>query len=451
MQLGKKKLIIIFCISAVFYFGLFFLTGVGIYYDSDQYITMHIHREPLYPLFLWLLRNIFGLSNYLTIAVILQNFLMTVITTYFVSYVTSIFHLSWFSASVVLCLVFLPHLMTPLCSAEHVVLSCGIMSEALCIPLFLLFITDSYKTLITQDKRTLIMSLVWSILLSLTRAQLMSTILVWFVINAVNSTVNKKYRRLMFIVLLTISAFLIRSNIVKTYNYIFNDHFINNTYGGVNTLTNVLYSADREDGDRIQDPEVKHVFELMYEDMDQKKYNYKYASGSLSEKAKRLEQIHDDLKFEVLENDYLHYTDSIGIKEYIEQNIKADTMSVKMIKEILPSGFPQWFFNYLLLSGNGLIRSIGVVNPFINIIVFCIYLCAISVTILVFRLDGCNSKAGWMSAFSLLSIAALSFSTSLTIMCLSRYMIYNFTGFYTGLYILFIQLLQKKGVIKNGI
>ena len=441
MQLGKKKLIIIFCISAVFYFGLFFLTGVGIYYDSDQYITMHIHREPLYPLFLWLLRNIFGLSNYLTIAVILQNLLMAVITTYFVSYVTSIFHLRWFSASVILCLVFLPHLMTPLCSAEHVVLSCGIMSEALCIPLFSLFITDSYKALMTQDRRALNMSLIWAILLSLTRAQLMSTILVWFVITAANSIVIKKYRRLMFIVLFTVSAFILRSNIVKTYN----------TYGGVNTLTNVLYSADREDGDRIEDPEVKHVFELMYEDMDQKQYNYKYASGSLSDKVKRLEQIHDDLKFEVLENDYLHYTDSIGIKEYIEQNIIADTMSVKMIKEILPSCFPQWFFNYLLLSGNGLIRSIGVVNPFINIIVFCIYLCAIIATIRVFRLEGCNSKAGWMSVFSLLSIAALSFSTSLTIMCLSRYMIYNFTGFYTGLYILFIQLLQKKGVIKNGI
>ena len=46
----------------LFFVLMFILYGPGVYNDSDQYIKMHIHREPLYPLFLKLLRDFFGES-----------------------------------------------------------------------------------------------------------------------------------------------------------------------------------------------------------------------------------------------------------------------------------------------------------------------------------------------------------------------------------------------------
>ena len=54
------------------------------------------------------------------------------------------------------------------------------------------------------------------------------------------------------------------AKILHIYNWpvdlVFNGRFINNTYGTVNTLTNILYAADREDGERIRDPEAREFF-----------------------------------------------------------------------------------------------------------------------------------------------------------------------------------------------
>ena len=49
-------------------------------------------------------------------------------------------------------------------------------------------------------------------------------------------------------VMAVVCVFCLRTLAVKSYNLVFNGHFINNTYGTVNTLTNILYAADREDG-----------------------------------------------------------------------------------------------------------------------------------------------------------------------------------------------------------
>ena len=72
MEIIKKKTgsIESWCIFAglvVFFLGMLARYGVGIYNDSQQYITMHIHREPLYPLFLLFFRKLFG-EGYLPVA-----------------------------------------------------------------------------------------------------------------------------------------------------------------------------------------------------------------------------------------------------------------------------------------------------------------------------------------------------------------------------------------------
>ena len=55
-----------------FFLGMFVRYGVGVYNDSEQYITMHIHREPLYPLFLAFFR-LFSRSGYLTMVAVVQK------------------------------------------------------------------------------------------------------------------------------------------------------------------------------------------------------------------------------------------------------------------------------------------------------------------------------------------------------------------------------------------
>ena len=54
------------------FLGMFAVFGPGVYNDSDQYLKMHIHREPLYPLFLAALRTVFP-NGWLIAMGVLQN------------------------------------------------------------------------------------------------------------------------------------------------------------------------------------------------------------------------------------------------------------------------------------------------------------------------------------------------------------------------------------------
>ena len=85
----KKRALCLFAGLLVFFLGLLAVGGVGVYNDSEQYITMHIHREPLYPLYLAAFRAVFG-EGYLVWAMagqgILTAFGVTVLSEYLTKY-----------------------------------------------------------------------------------------------------------------------------------------------------------------------------------------------------------------------------------------------------------------------------------------------------------------------------------------------------------------------------
>lgn len=68
-----KKFPFPWLLPVLFFAALWLLGTTGIYNDSNQYIAMHIHREPLYSFFLWIFRSLFGETKYLDIVRFLQN------------------------------------------------------------------------------------------------------------------------------------------------------------------------------------------------------------------------------------------------------------------------------------------------------------------------------------------------------------------------------------------
>ena len=68
-----KKFPFSWLLPVLFFAALWLLGTTGIYNDSNQYIAMHIHREPLYSFFLWIFRSLFGETRYLDIVRFLQN------------------------------------------------------------------------------------------------------------------------------------------------------------------------------------------------------------------------------------------------------------------------------------------------------------------------------------------------------------------------------------------
>lgn len=427
---------------------MFLIYGVGVYNDSPQYIDMHIHREPGYSLFLWMIRQVVReLELSLQIAAILQNILAIVITAKVVDFFSEEFKLNKLETAALLLLQFVPHVVTVAMSVTSVVFANGILSESICYPLFQLFIVFCYKAMYDTGIKSSIWCVVLGFILSITRSQFMIAFLIWMVLMALKHILNQNYKKVVLVVIVTAVMFMSRGYTMKSYNYIFNEkHFVASTYDGVNTLANVLYASDREDGARIENEFHREFFYQMYDEMCALGWNRENAGEGIIVQGVCLEEWHDRIKFDVIDRCLADKLETLGYTDYYEREMYANEISKDILKSILPSCFNVWIGNYLVMGFRGMMRCIGVAHSIIGIVVWGLYLFAFGMCIYKLVKDRW-SKEGWLMFIALLSILALSFSTAITIMCLSRYMIYGFVPFYTAM----LMIVRKIKIYKKSI
>lgn len=434
-----KKFPFSWLLPVLFFAALWLLGTTGIYNDSNQYIAMHIHREPLYSFFLWIFRSLFGETKYLDIVRFLQNGLAAFSVIWLAESLKKRFAFGQWMEALVCLILLAPHIITPVFSASGLVLSNGVISEALGLPLFYLFTAQCMKMVYTRQRGAALSSLLLSLFLSLVRGQMMFTILLWLVFAGAVVIVEKKKlaKRLLICVVCTALAFGTRTLLVKSYNLVFNGYFINNTFGSVGLLANILYAADEEDAERIVDQDARVLFELSYRLAKEQGATYQDAPEGFFNRAAHLEKWHDAIKFEMIEEPWRQLHDREGFIDYIPENVKSDRIAATIVKSLLPAVLGRWLYDYLALACYGLIRSIAVVHPLLNWYALTAYLAYIVLAALAWRKNH-NSNAVWLAAFSLLAVLANVFATSMIIMCLSRYVIYGLPLFYvSGLMLLY--------------
>lgn len=434
-----KKFPFSWLLPVLFFAALWLLGTTGIYNDSNQYIAMHIHREPLYSFFLWIFRSLFGETKYLDIVRFLQNGLAAFSVIWLAESLKKRFDFGQWMEALVCLILLAPHIITPVFSASGLVLSNGVISEALGLPLFYLFTAQCMKMVYTRQRGAALSSLLLSLFLSLVRGQMMFTILLWLVFAGAVVIVEKKKlaKRLLICVVCTALAFGTRTLLVKSYNLVFNGYFINNTFGSVGLLANILYAADEEDAERIADQDARVMFELSYRLAKEQGATYHDAPEGFFNRAAHLEKWHDAIKFEMIEEPWRQLHDREGFIDYIPENVESDRIAATIVKSLLPAVLCRWLYDYLALACYGLIRSIAVVHPLLNWYALTAYLAYIVLAALAWRKNH-NSNAVWLAAFSLLAVLANVFATSMIIMCLSRYVIYGLPLFYvSGLMLLY--------------
>lgn len=434
-----KKFPFSWLLPVLFFAALWLLGTTGIYNDSNQYIAMHIHREPLYSFFLWIFRSLFGETKYLDIVRFLQNGLAASSVIWLAESLKKRFAFGQWMEALVCLILLAPHIITPVFSASGLVLSNGVISEALGLPLFYLFTAQCMKMVYTRQRGAALSSLLLSLFLSLVRGQMMFTILLWLVFAGAVVIVEKKKlaKRLLICVVCTGLAFGTRTLLVKSYNLVFNGYFINNTFGSVGLLANILYAADEEDAERIADRDARVMFELSYRLAKEQGATYQDAPDGFFNRAAHLEKWHDAIKFEMIEEPWRQLHDREGFIDYIPENVESDRIAATIVKSLLPAVLGRWLYDYLALACYGLIRSIAVVHPLLNWYALTAYLAYIVLAALAWRKNH-NSNAVWLAAFSLLAVLANVFATSMIIMCLSRYVIYGLPLFYvSGLMLLY--------------
>lgn len=463
---GGMKISIASIITVLLFAGLWLFGETGIYNDSNQYIAMHIHREPAYPFFLWVFRSLIGENAYLGAVRFMQNILAAFSVIWLSGTLKKQFGYGRWMELLVSFLLLSPHIITPLSSESGLVLSNGIVSEALGLPLFYIFSAQCMKMVWERKKSAGISALLLALLMSLVRGQMMFAILLWLAAAAAvcferwlgqrqisdgqkSAAKHLLLWRISACILCTALAFGGRGFLVKGYNLAFNGHFINNTFGNVGMLANVLYAADREDGERITDEKARAFFYLSYDLAEEKEANYKFAPDGFLNRAAHLEKWHDALKFEMIEEPWRLVHDSEGFTDYIPENVESDRIADEIMSSIMPAVAGRWIYDYLALSLYGLIRSVAIVHPVLNWYALAAYVGMAALAVWSF-IKNRDSRAGRFAVFALLSVFTNVYATSLIIMCLSRYMIYGLPLFYTaGLLLVYENIMRIRSAKKR--
>ena len=102
---------------------------------------------------------------------------------------------------------------------------------------------------------------------------------------------------------------------------------MNNTFGSVGLLANILYASDEEDAKRIADQDARVMFELSYRLAKEQGATYQDAPEGFFNRAAHLEIWHDAIKFEMIEEPWRQLHDREGFIDYIPENVESDRIA----------------------------------------------------------------------------------------------------------------------------
>ena len=205
-------------------------------------------------------------------------------------------------------------------------------------------------------------------------------------------------------------------------------------------LTNVLYSADEEDVECVAqrlNHEEAELLKQMYAQMQEQGLTYAAAKDGVVAHILHHEDSHDLTKFGIL---YPAMQDYIKTQNPQESDavvrVKMDELAGEMMLPLVLENVGGFLWTYLYVICGGFIRTVAILHPLLGVYALLIYIVAIGLMWYLFR-RGRSYDAAGLTALVLVMIAANVCATGLTIMCLSRYMIYNMAIFYmTGLVLL---------------
>jgi len=490
----QNKRELIYGLPVIFFICLFLFGKIGIYNDTAQYIAMHIHRDPLYCLFLWLFRTISNDAQwYIRLVVFLQNAFAAVAVIKLSRTIRRIFNLNLPKEIVVCLLILSPHIITPIVASSGLILTNSVMSEGITFSLFYIFAACMTEMIAEVSKVSTWNALVFALLLSLARGQLMVMLIAWVVVavymcivgkntTAFIEKIIKEKKKVLTkalgctaMIIVFLFTFALRGVIVKSYNLAFNNYYMQTTMSDVSLLANILYASDAESIELISDEETKQYATAAFEMADSLGYNYKYTDKGFLNRAADLENTHDRIKFECIDECWRHIHDAMGGKyqfDYEFETSEQDRIAGNVISEIFSKCIGVWLYDYLALATVGFIRTVAYVNPVFNVYALLIYLIWIgSIVCLIVRCfrkrknnrtinigadnnSITNDKVDReiliirFSLMTLLLVLGNVLATAIVIMCLSRYMIYMLPLVYISLFLLIDNYLKNK---KDGI
>lgn len=457
MAKEKRQWLWLLPLTAIF-IGMFLIFGSKTYTDTTSYEVMSPVREPLYPMLLLMFRGLFGDMAYDCVALV-QNILAIVACYMLLTYVAKYFQMqSFFLKLLLMIVIILPYVISPLFSVTRMVISNSILTEGITLSLYYLYMYFMLHLIWKPDCDMReyvgysVVSMIISLALVLCRGQMLVTTIAWCIVQAIIIIRrDRKGARALLCLSLLVAMYLIRTVSVGAYNYVYSGVFAATPYGKVTLLTNVLYVADEDSGDGIEDETLRGLYDQMYTAAKEQNLLYTGTQGSFAAEINFFSDTNTTLKMDVIEATLTQYIeDTYGNVEYINRLILMDEMSGEILSGIIGDCLPEYIANYMRNIALGLIRSVAVLHPLLYIPIACGYILLIVLGIYIWRHDHEN-PAVKLLAFTALLTAGTVAAVSIMIMCISRYVMYNTAFIYMSGILMIRDIIMKKEMKENGI
>lgn len=435
------------------FFGFLLITGEPLYLgDSFQHEMQFVTREPVYALLIQFLRWVSPEHHYWFI-IIVQNILAVVANTIFICVVRRELKLKWPVLVLFVAILLSPHILTPIASASGMVITNSLLSEGISYSLYLFYMMYILKAIWRRESfgKDSILAFWWAIFVSLVRGQFMILILVWFLVVGLIALLQKRWKQIVLFVVMLAVAFVGRGLIVKTYNFCEQGLFVDTVSGKAMSVANVLYVANREDGEAIEDEGLRAAYYEIFDRAYADGMNYQFSPEGLLARAAHHEECHDSLNFDyfaIVAKEYVTKTTGITVEDYQRMMVEVDKVASVLMAELLPQVLLRYIYNYIAMVMMGLVRSVAFVHPIFNWYSLLIYLIAVMLMIYVWRKQP-SSKAAPFMALVLLMIMGNVTGTSLMIQCISRYMLYNLPLFYMAGLLLILECYEIYATAKG--
>ena len=349
--------------------------------DSNGYATMHITREPVYPIFLAVCRGIASLINvdYLMIVVVLQS-LLAAFTTWYAGIVIKKVK----DGSIVLQIgtVFFQFFVTLLCrfvAGRGSAYTNSILTEGLGLSLFVLFIVNLFLAVRMKKTGSMVWTFVLAFLLISLRKQMMIVlptmciVFFWYYLLR-----ERRWKKFLLLVALTCAVLFAGKLFDRTYNYVVRGAWIEHSGNSMGLLCTLLYSSNPEQDQHLFEDEV--VKELYLQIMD----------AAVAQEFVYTTAPEDGTRWLTLSTHYADSYDAIGygiinpvVEGYIADNhdyneieraLKYDEICGEMTKTLFRQKPGPLVEVYFYNTWKGFVNSIALAKPLLSLMALGLYL-----------------------------------------------------------------------------
>lgn len=438
----------LFAAALCFYLFFAFYDGPVWTKDSTSYATMNITREPLYPTFLWIFRQVFGEERYLMPVIIAQSILAAYAAWKLAVTVKGYKDGSRVLAVLAVCFQFAVTILCRFVAIRKSTYIDTIMTEGIGLSLYVLFVVQLYRFAAEEKKRNLAGVVFYAFLLVNLRKQMLVTLGLMAAVFLLYYLIKKREgKKLLFLLALTAGIFAASKLTDRFYNYCVRGAWIEHSGNSMGILCTLIYTSGEEDAALFEDDVLRGLYEEISAEADRQGLKITYAPTGWVDLSSHYADSYDAIGYGIINPVVQGYIAENFERGEIKEARKFDEFCNAMVKTLLGQEKGDLVRVVGANIWKGFVNSIARVNRYLNIYAVLAYIFYLGLYVYYVRRNGCwasRDKSTALAEVVLGGIIANSIVVGMTIFCQPRYMIYSMGLFYTALSVMVYDVVPRR-------